>query len=145
MQAQAALGVASIAEGNPQIMGAVACAIPVPPMAMGVATFIAKNKFTEEEKGSGLSAFLMGLIGITEGAIPFASADPKRVLPSIIIGSAVAGAMGMIFGITDSVPHGGPIVGILGATNNILLFFLCIAVGTAIGAVLYAFLKKENK
>ena len=138
-------GVASIAEGNPEIMGAVACAIPVPPLAMGVATFIARNKFTEEEQGSGLSAFLMGLIGITEGAIPFASADPKRVLPSIIIGSAVAGALGMVLGITDSVPHGGPIVGVLGATNSLPLFLVCIAVGTAVAGVLYSFLKKDLK
>ena len=138
-------GVASIAEGNPEIMGAVACAIPVPPLAMGVATFIARNKFTEEEQGSGLSAFLMGLIGITEGAIPFASADPKRVLPSIIIGSAVAGALGMVLGITDSVPHGGPIVGVLGATNSLPLFLVCIIVGTAVAGVLYSFLKKDIK
>lgn len=138
-------GVASIAEGNPEIMGAVACAIPVPPLAMGVATFIARKKFTEEEQGSGLSAFLMGLIGITEGAIPFASADPKRVLPSIIIGSAVAGALGMVLGITDSVPHGGPIVGVLGATNSLPLFLVCIAVGTAVAGVLYSFLKKDIK
>lgn len=126
-------------------MVAVACAIPVPPLAMGVATFIARNKFTEEEQGSGLSAFLMGLIGITEGAIPFASADPKRVLPSIIIGSAVAGALGMVLGITDSVPHGGSIVGVLGATNSLPLFLVCIVAGTAVAGVLYSFLKKDLK
>lgn len=137
-------GVASIAEGNPQIMGAVAAAIPVPPLGLGLATFIAKKKFTEEEQGSGLSAFLMGLIGITEGAIPFASADPKRVIPSIIAGSAVAGALAAVFGITDVVPHGGPIVGILGATNNLLLFLVCIAVGTVITALLVSALKKEK-
>ena len=137
-------GVASIAEGNPEIMGAVACAIPVPPLAMGVATFIARKKFTEEEQGSGLSAFLMGLIGITEGAIPFASADPKRVLPSIIVGSAVSGALGMIFGITDSVPHGGPIVGVLGATNSLPLFLVSIIIGTAVAGVMYSFLKKDK-
>lgn len=138
-------GVASIASGNPQIMGAVACAIPVPPLAMGLATLIGKKKFTEEEHGSGISALLMGLIGITEGAIPFASADPKRVLPSIIVGSGVAGALGMLLGITDIVPHGGPIVGVLGATNNLLLFLLCIAVGTAVGAFMVVALKKEIK
>jgi PTS system fructose-specific IIC component/PTS system mannose-specific IIC component len=138
-------GVASIASGNPQIMGSVACAIPVPPLAMGLATLINKKKFTEEEHGSGISALLMGLIGITEGAIPFASADPKRVLPSIIVGSGVAGALGMLMGITDSVPHGGPIVGVLGATNNLLLFFVCILAGTLVGAFMVVGLKKEIK
>jgi len=87
----------------------------------------------------------MGLIGITEGAIPFASADPKRVLPSIIVGSGVAGALGMLMGITDSVPHGGPIVGVLGATNNLLLFLVCILAGTLVGAFMVVGLKKEIK
>jgi len=137
-------GVASIAEGNPQIMGAVACAIPVPPLAMGLATLLDKKVFTEEEQGSGISALLMGLIGITEGAIPFASADPKRVLPSIITGSAVAGALGMLFGITNSVPHGGPIVGILGATNNLLMFLVCIAVGTVVSSLMCVALKRKK-
>lgn len=139
-------GVASIAEGNPQIMGIVAAAIPVPPLACGLATFLSKKHFTEEEQGSGLSAFLMGLIGITEGAIPFATADPKRVLPSMITGSAVAGALASVFKITDVVPHGGPIVGLLGATNNVLMFLVCIAVGTCVGAfMLMAMLNSKDK
>ena len=137
-------GVASIAEGNPQIMGAVACAIPVPPLAMGLATLLDKKVFTEEEQGSGISALLMGLIGITEGAIPFASADPKRVLPSVIAGSAVAGALGMVFGITDNVPHGGPIVGVLGATNNFLMFLVCIIAGTVVASTLCVALKRKK-
>ncbi|MEK6263492.1 MAG: fructose-specific PTS transporter subunit EIIC [Clostridium sp.] len=136
-------GVASIAAGNPLIMGAVACAIPVPPLSMGLATLIAKDKFDEEERAAGIPALLMGLIGITEGAIPFASADPKRALPSIIVGSAVAGAFGMIFKITDAVPHGGPIVGVLGATSNIVLFFVAIAIGTVIAALMVSLLKKK--
>lgn len=136
-------GVASITAGNPEIMGIVAAAIPVPPLAVGLATFIGKKEFNEEEKGSGLSAFLMGLIGITEGALPFASADPKRVIPSIIIGSAVAGAIASVFGITDVVPHGGPIVGLLGATNNLLLFLLCIAIGTVVSALLIVSFKRK--
>jgi PTS system fructose-specific IIC component/PTS system mannose-specific IIC component len=137
-------GVASITEGNPQIMGAVACAIPVPPLAMGLATLINKNVFTDEERGSGISALLMGLIGITEGAIPFASADPKRVLPSIIIGSSVASSLGMIFNITDNVPHGGPIVGFLGATNNLPLFLTCIAIGSLVSAMMIVILKNKK-
>ena len=125
-------------------MGAVAAAIPVPQLAVGLATFLARDLFDEEEKGSGLSAFLMGLIGITEGAIPFASADPKHILPSIIIGSGVAGALASVFGITDVFSHGGPIVGILGATNNLLLFLLCIAVGTVVAAALILFFCKKT-
>ncbi|ADU26145.1 PTS fructose transporter subunit IIC [Ethanoligenens harbinense] len=136
-------GVASITSGNPQIMGAVACAIPVPPLSMGLATLIGKKYFDEDEQTAGIPALLMGLIGITEGAIPFASADPKRALPSVIIGSSIAGAVGMLFGITDVVPHGGPIIGILGATNNIALFFLTIAAGSVIAALLAVFLKSR--
>lgn len=137
-------GTAEIAAGHPEVMGAVAAAIPVPPLAVGLATFLARDLFEEEEKASGLSAFLMGLIGITEGAIPFASADPKHILPSIIIGSGVAGALASVFGITDVVPHGGPIVGVLGATNNLLLFLLCIAVGTVVAAALILFFRKKT-
>lgn len=137
-------GVASIASGNLQIMGAVACAIPVPPLSMGIATLVGKRYFKEDETAAGIPALLMGLIGITEGAIPFASADPKRVLPSVIIGSSIAGAIGMLFGITDAVPHGGPIIGVLGATNHILLFFLTIAIGSVISALLAVLLKSRK-
>ena len=140
-------GVASITAGHPQIMGAVACAIAVPPLSVGLSTFIRRDLNTEEERSAGVAALLMGLIGITEGAIPFASANPKHVFPSIIVGSAVASALGMVFGITDAVPHGGPIVGILGATNNIGLFFVAILGGVAVSAAMLAFLKirKANK
>lgn len=137
-------GTASIVSGTPQIMGAVACAIPVPPLAVGLATFLDGKCFNEEERAAGLPALLMGLIGITEGAIPFASADPKRVIPSIIVGSAVASAFGMVLGITDVVPHGGPIVGFLGATNNLGLFLLTILVGTLVAAMLTIFFKNRR-
>lgn len=137
-------GVASITAGNPEIMGIVAAAVPVPPLAMGVATFIGKKEFTEEEQGSGLSSFLMGLIGITEGAIPFATADPKRVIPSVVVGSAIAGAFASTLGITDVVPHGGPIVGVLGAINNFVQFLVCILVGTVVSAVMLVVLKKKS-
>lgn len=135
-------GTAAIAEGNPEIMGMVAAAIPVPPLACGLATLIYKKGFNDEQKSSGVSALLMGLIGITEGAIPFAAEDPGRVLPSIIAGSAVAGAVAGVFGITDVVPHGGPIVGVLGATNNLLLFLVAILAGTLVAAALIAAFKK---
>jgi fructose PTS system EIIBC or EIIC component len=136
-------GTAAIAEGNPEIMGMVAAAIPVPPLACGLATLIYKNGFNDEQKSSGISALLMGLIGITEGAIPFAAEDPGRVLPSIIIGSAVAGAVAGLFGITDVVPHGGPIVGVLGATNNLGMFLVAIVIGTVVAGLLIAAFKRS--
>ncbi len=136
-------GTAAIAEGNPEIMGMVAAAIPVPPLACGLATLIYKNGFNDEQKSSGISALLMGLIGITEGAIPFAAEDPGRVLPSIIIGSAIAGAVAGLFGITDVVPHGGPIVGVLGATNNLGMFLVAIVIGTVVAGLLIAAFKRS--
>lgn len=137
-------GTAAIAEGNPEIMGMVAAAIPVPPLACGLATLIYKNVWNDEQKSSGVSALLMGLIGITEGAIPFAAEDPGRILPSIIAGSAVAGAVAGVFGITDAVPHGGPIVGVLGATNNLPLFLVAIVCGTVVSALLIVAFKKAK-
>lgn len=137
-------GTASITAGTPQIMGAVACAIPVPPLAMGLATLLDQKCFSGEERAAGVPALLMGLIGITEGAIPFASADPKRVLPSIVVGGGVASAVGMLLGITDAVPHGGPIVGFLGATNNLALFLLSILIGTAVATALTLLFKKRR-
>ncbi|QKN23172.1 PTS fructose transporter subunit IIC [Caproicibacterium lactatifermentans] len=138
-------GTASIVTGTPQIMGAVACAIPVPPLAMGLATLVGKKCFDEEERAAGIPALLMGLIGITEGAIPFASCDPKRAIPSIVVGSSVASALGMVLGITDVVPHGGPIVGFLGATNSLPLFLLTIGVGTVVSMLMVIALKSRKQ
>ena len=138
-------GVTSIASGTPEIMGAVACAGAVPPLATGLASLIGPKKFTKDEKGAGYAAILMGAIGISEGAIPFAAGDPKRVIPSIMIGSGVAGALGMFFKITCMVPHTGPIVGALNAINFVGLFFVCIAAGTAVSIALILVLKKDLK
>jgi len=137
-------GTASIVSGTPQIMGAVAAAIPVAPLAVGLATLVKKDLFKKEEIVAGVPALLMGLIGISEGAIPFAASDPKRVIPSNVIGSAVAAAVSLLFGITDAVPHGGPIVGILGATNNVLLYFLSIMIGTVVTMCMILLLKKRQ-
>ncbi|KAF0335186.1 PTS fructose transporter subunit IIC [Pediococcus acidilactici] len=135
-------GVASITAGNPMIMGAVACSVSVPPLSSGLATLIRPDlNVNEEERSAGISAMLMALIGITEGAIPLATTRPGQVFPGIIIGSAVAGATGMIFKITDAVPHGGPIVGVLGATNNLGLFIIAILTGTAVSVLIIAILK----
>ncbi|MDO1605859.1 PTS fructose transporter subunit IIBC [Lactobacillus sp. YT155] len=136
-------GVASITANAPQIMGIVACCVAVPPLTVGVAASTRGKLFSKEESSASIPAILMGLIGITEGAIPFAAANPKRVFPSIMIGSAVAGIMGAIFKITDVVPHGGPIVGVLGATNNLGLFLLSIVIGVAVGSLLLIFLQSR--
>lgn len=121
-------GVASITTGNTMIMGAVAAVIGVPPLALGLSTFINK-KYSEEEKSAGIPALLMGLLGITEGAIPFAAANPKVVMPSIVIGSAVTGATAMLLKVSVSIPNGGPVAGLLGATNSVLLYLLTIGIG----------------
>lgn len=136
-------GVSSISLGNPIIMGSVAAAIPVPPLAMGISTLISKELYNEEEKAAGIPALLMGLIGITEGAIPFAAANPKAVLPSIILGSATAGAIAMLLNVTNHVPHGGPIVALLGAITNIAYFFIAIIIGIIVSILALKILKKK--
>ncbi len=117
------------------IMGAVAAVIGVPPLALGLSTLINKS-YSEEEKSAGIPALLMGLLGITEGAIPFAAANPKVVMPSIILGSAVTGAVAMLFKVSVSIPNGGPVAGLLGATNNVWLYLLTIAIGIIVVNVL---------
>ncbi|MGL5308631.1 MAG: PTS fructose transporter subunit IIABC, partial [Metamycoplasmataceae bacterium] len=99
-------------------MGMIAAAIPVAPIAMGVSTLVYKNYFSKEEKGLGISAIMMGFIGISEGAIPFAIKDPKRVFVANIAGSAVAGGIAGALGVTGAVAHGGPIVALLGAISG---------------------------
>lgn len=128
---------------NPEIMGAVAAAIAVPPLSMGLASQIGRTKFTQEEQATGIAALLMGLIGITEGAIPFAAADPKRVIPSIMVGSMVASTLSLMFSVTNMVPHGGPIVGFLGATNHFVLYILSILAGTIVSCMMVLALKKK--
>ena len=133
-------GTASIAAGNYDIMAAVMIGGMVPPCAIALATILFKNKFTKEERESGPVNFIMGLAFITEGAIPFAASDPGRVLPSCIIGSAIAGALSMAFGCTLMAPHGGifvfPVVG------HALMYLLALIVGTVVGAFLLGTLKK---
>ena len=133
-------GTASITTGNFDIMAAVMVGGMVPPLALAVATFLFKNKFTESERQTGITNVVMGLSFITEGAIPFAAADPLRVIPSCIAGSAVAGALSMAFKCTLRAPHGGifvfPVVG------NALMYLAALAVGTAVAAVLLGILKK---
>ena len=121
--------------------GAFRVAVAIPPLACGIAALIAKDKFDDADRQLGISAVFMGLIGITEGAIPFAVKDIKHVLPSIMIGSAVGSAMAMAQGIECYVPHGGMIVA--AATNNIGLYTLDMAVGTAVAVALMVVLKPK--
>lgn len=124
-------------------MAAVMAAGMTPPLALWLATLIAKNKFTPEERDAGKAASVLGLAFITEGAIPFAAGDPFRVIPSIIAGSAVTGAMSMMFDITLRAPHGGAFVlAIPNAVNHVAWYALSIVVGTLVSAFLLAVLKK---
>ena len=134
-----AFTLALMAEGvyGPNGAHRIACAIP--PLAMAISTFVDRKKYTAEDKDLGISAFFMSLIGITEGAIPFAAKDMKRVLPAIIIGSAVGGAMGMATGVEALVPHGGFII--LPVVNGKLWYALSIIVGAVISAGILHFTK----
>lgn len=134
-------GTASIAAGNYNIMAAVMIGGMVPPLAIALATIFFKNKFTAEERKAGPTNFIMGLSFISEGAIPFAASDPLHVLPSCIVGSAVAGALSMAFGCTLMAPHGG--IFVFPTVGNPLLYLLALAVGSAVGCVLLGILKKD--
>jgi len=135
-------GTASIAAGNYDIMAAVMIGGMTPPCAIALASLLFKNKFTKEEREAAPTNFIMGLAFITEGAIPFAASDPLHVLPSCIIGSAVAGAVSMMFDCTLMAPHGGifvfPVVG------NTMAYVVALVAGTLISAVLLGVLKKKT-
>lgn len=134
-------GTAAIAAGNYDIMAAVMIGGMTPPCAIALATLLFKHKFTKEERDAGPTNFIMGLAFITEGAIPFAASDPLRVLPSCIIGSALAGALSMAFHCTLMAPHGGifvfPVVG------NALMYLVALVAGTVVSALLLGVLKKK--
>ena len=134
-------GTAAIAAGNYDIMAAVMIGGMTPPCASARATLLFKNKFTKEERDAGPTNFIMGLAFITEGAIPFAASDPLHVLPSCIIGSALAGALSMAFHCTLMAPHGGifvfPVVG------NAVMYLVALVAGTVVSALLLGVLKKK--
>ena len=136
-------GAAMISQGNYQIMGACAAAICTPPLGMGLATLLQKKLWSVEEREAGSAAIAMGMIGITEGAIPFAAADPVRVIPTIMIGSAVAAVIATIYGVGDPAPHGGPIV--LFGVRHRAAYILAIITGTVLTAVLINILKARNR
>ena len=134
-------GTAAITAGNYDIMAAVMIGGMTPPCAIALATLLFKNKFTKEERDAGPTNFIMGLAFITEGAIPFAAFDPLHVLPSCIIGSALAGALSMAFHCTLMAPHGGifvfPVVG------NAVMYLVALVAGTVVSALLLGVLKKK--
>lgn len=134
-------GVASIASGNYNIMAAVMIGGMVPPCAIALSTLLFKDKFTESERKSGPTNFIMGLAFITEGAIPFAAADPLHVIPGCVIGSAISGGLSMLFNCTLMAPHGGifvfPVVG------NPVLYLVSLIVGTVAAAIILGLSKKR--
>lgn len=136
-------GSAMIGEGNYEIMGPIAAAICIPPIGMGLAAMISKRKFEPAEREAGKASFTMGLFGITEGAIPFAAQDPLRVIPSIMVGSMVGSVIAMLGHVGDRVAHGGPIVAVLGAVDNVLMFFVAVIAGSAVSVVMIRLLKKD--
>src|ERR1043165_1447625 len=122
-----------IAQGNYSVMGPVAAAICTPPLGMGLATVIGRKRWSEEQRESGYAALGMGMIGITEGAIPFAASDPLRVIPCIMLGSMVASTVAMLGKVGDHAPHGGPIV--LPVVDNKMMYIIAIVIGTIVTAV----------
>ena len=134
-------GTAAITAGNYDIMAAVMIGGMTPPCAIALATLLFKNKFTKEERDAGPTNFIMGLAFITEGAIPFAAFDPLHVLPSCIIGSALAGALSMAFHCTLMAPHGG--IFVFSVVGNAVMYLVALVAGTVVSALLLGVLKKK--
>jgi PTS system fructose-specific IIC component len=137
-------GTGLLASGVYEPMAAIMAAGMVPPLAIAIATTIFKNKFNDQDRDAGKACYVMGLSFITEGAIPFAAADPLRVIPSVMAGSAIAGALSMAFGIGLRAPHGGIFVVPL-VENGALLYAMAILIGSVVSALLIGFLKKPVK
>lgn len=133
---------ATVTDGGSVAMAAVMAGGMVPPLAIFVATLLFKNKFTQEERNSGLTNIVMGLSFITEGAIPFGAADPARAIPSFIAGSALAGALVGLSGIQLMAPHGG--IFVIALTSNPLLYLAYVAIGAVVSGVLYGVLRKAK-
>ena len=133
-------GTASLASGNYMIMASVMAGGMIPPLAIALATTFFKHKFTKKDRQSGLTNYIMGLSFITEGAIPFAAADPIRVIPSCAVGAATAGALTAFFGCTLRAPHGG--IFVVPVIGNPFGFLAAIAIGSILGAIILGILKK---
>ena len=134
-------GTAQLAEGNFEVMASVMAGGMVPPLAIALCTTFFKKKFTEKERQSGVVNYVMGLSFITEGAIPFAAQDPLRVIPSCLIGSAIAGGLSMAFGCTLRAPHGGLFV--LPTIGNPVMYLAAVVIGAVVGCVILGILKKN--
>ena len=134
-------GTGLLASGEYHVMAAVMAGGMVPPLAIALATTFFKNRFTESQRKAGLTNYVMGLSFITEGAIPFAAADPVRVIPSMVVGSALAGALTMVFDCTLRAPHGG--IFVVPTIGNPLMYLLSIAVGAVVSALILVVLKKK--
>ena len=135
---------ASEASTGPIIMAAVMAAGMTPPLGLALATFIAPDKFDEQQHEAGKAAAVLGISFVTEGAIPFAAADPIKIIPSIMTGSAVAGALSMLFQSTLQAPHGGIFVlAIPGAVGNLVMYGVSIIAGTVVTALLVSMLKNQ--
>ena len=134
-------GTAQLAEGNFEVMAAVMAGGMVPPIAIALCTTFFKKKFTEKERQSGVVNYVMGLSFITEGAIPFAAQDPLRVIPSCLIGSAIAGGLSMAFGCTLRAPHGGLFV--LPTIGNPVMYLAAVVIGAVVGCLILGILKKN--
>ncbi len=134
-------GTAQLAEGNFEVMAAVMAGGMVPPLAIALCTTFFKKKFTEKERQSGIVNYVMGLSFITEGAIPFAAQDPLRVIPSCLVGAAVAGGLSMAFGCTLRAPHGGLFV--LPTIGNPVMYLAAVVIGAVVGCVILGILKKN--
>ena len=132
----------SVASGGSIVMAAVMAAGMVPPLAVFVATVLFKDKFTEEERNSGLTNIIMGLSFITEGAIPFGAADPARAIPSFIAGSALTGALVGLAGLKLMAPHGG--IFVIALTSNPLLYILFVLIGAVVSGILFGLLRKPK-
>ena len=136
-------GTGLLASGEYHVMAAVMAGGMVPPLAIALATTLFKNRFTESQRKAGITNYVMGLSFITEGAIPFAAADPVRVIPSMVVGSALAGALAMLFDCTLRAPHGG--IFVVPTIGNPLMYLVSILVGAFVGAVILSLLKKPIK
>lgn len=128
--------------GNGAFMAAVMAGGMVPPLAIALATVVFKHKFTEKERESGMTNWLLGATFITEGAIPFAAADPVRVIVSSVIGSAIAGGLTQLWHVNAPAPHGGVLVAFVMNPHHVLFFFLSIIIGTVISGMIYGIWKK---
>ena len=136
-------GTGLLASGEYHVMAAVMAGGMVPPLAIALATTLFKNRFTESQRKAGITNYVMGLSFITEGAIPFAAADPVRVIPSMVVGSALAGALTMVFDCTLRAPHGG--IFVVPTIGNPLMYLVSIIIGALVGAVILSMLKKPIK